>query len=127
MYSFERQKLIFLIVGIMNATFNLAAFSLLRILLEDKVSNFFVLCASTAASVVFAFTTQRTLVWKYQGNYASPFLRFLLVYVVFFFMNIWMLSQLVLRGFSPIQSQFLALLAIGTMAYLVQRYWIFTR
>jgi putative flippase GtrA len=127
MSSVKNQKLIFLAIGIVNATFNLAVFSILRILSADRVSNFTVLCMSTSFSVFFAFTTQRTFVWKHQGDYAAPLVRFLLTYGLFFMINIWIMNKLVDKGFLPIQSQFLALLIIGVVAYSVQKYWIFSR
>ena len=102
-------KLRFLSAGGLNTLFGLAAFpALLWLLASTKLHYLLVLTMAQALSVLFAFLSNKMLVFRTRGNYLAEFLKFSTFYLTYFLANLALLPVLVeICGIKPVWGQFL--------------------
>lgn len=101
-------KLRFLFAGGLNTLFGLAAFPILMWTFSSEAVHYLViLTIAQGLSVLFAFLTNKFLVFRTSGQYLAEFLKFGTFHAVYFLANLAILPLLVeLLGLSPIWAQF---------------------
>jgi putative flippase GtrA len=109
----------FIAAGALNTAFGLAIFPILIWTLGPRGLHYMVaLVISQAASVMFAYATQKALVFRTKGNYIREFGKFVLFYLSYFLVNIAALPLLVeIAHIRPIIAQFFFSLAIIVTSY----------
>ena len=89
-------KVRFLITGVLNSLFGLIMFPLFYYLLEEyKFHYLIILTISQFVCIIFAYFTNKFLVFKTKGNYASEFLKFISFHLSHFLVNLLALPVLV--------------------------------
>lgn len=102
-------KLRFLFAGGLNTLFGLAAFPVLMWSLPSLAIHYLiVLTIAQALSIIFAFATNKFIVFRTNGNYAAEFLKFCTFHAAYFIANLAALPFLVeICGIPPIWAQFM--------------------
>lgn len=115
----------FLLVGGVNTLFGYACYAgavgLLRLPLN------WALLISVVAGVLFNFHSYGKLVFRSEkGGGWKAFARFILVYGTTYMLNLWILEFMTARAVSPYLAQFLSLIVIVPVTYVLLR-WIVWR
>ena len=91
-------KVRFLITGVLNSLFGLIMFPFFFYLLEEyKLHYLIILTISQFVCIIFAYLTNKFLVFKTKGNYIPEFLKFITFHLSHFGINLIALPILVLR------------------------------
>jgi|TARA_B110000261_G_C12985732_1_gene318278 putative flippase GtrA len=89
-------KVRFLVTGVLNSSFGLIMFPFFYYFLEEyKLHYLIILTISQFICIIFAYLTNKFLVFKTKGNYASEFLRFITFHISHFSVNLLALPVLV--------------------------------
>ena len=110
----------FVLVGGVNTVFGYGIFAAIYLLTHHRIRA---LVAATVLGVTFNYFTTGRLVFANKG--AGAIIRFALVYAVLFLINIPLLEVLVGIGLPTLVAQAVALPAMVTLSYLINRYWVF--
>tara|TARA_B100001769_G_scaffold236991_1_gene202076 strand:- start:422 stop:841 length:420 start_codon:yes stop_codon:yes gene_type:complete len=108
-------KVRFLITGVLNSLFGLIMFPFFFYLLEDyKLHYLIILTISQFVCIIFAYLTNKFLVFKTKGNYIPEFLKFITFHISHFGINLIALPILVeFFGLQPVVAQvFFAIMVI---------------
>jgi putative flippase GtrA len=99
LYSISKNKLNdhlelrYIFVGILNTAFAFCIFPLFYFFLESFVSSYqLILGVAYIATTSFAFLTQKHIVFRSNGSHVREFLRFLLLQIFIYILNICYLS-----------------------------------
>jgi putative flippase GtrA len=118
----QKQLLRFLLVGVLNTCFSYSIYvALVYVGLDYVLANLI----SIVIGVMFSFKTQATLVFGVAGN--RRILRFVLVWVCIYFLNLLAISWFIHRGFNSYVSGALVIPFIVVLSYLSQKYFVFRR
>ena len=89
-------KVRFLITGVLNSLFGLIMFPFFFYLLEEyKLHYLIILTISQFVCIIFAYLTNKFLVFKTKGNYIPEFLKFITFHLSHFGINLIALPILV--------------------------------
>ena len=112
-------KIRYLLVGFLNTLFGLGMFPLLYFALEAKQIHYIViLIMSQSICIVFAYLTNKHMVFKTNSGYMMEFLKFSTFHFIYFFLNMAILPLLV-EAFhlTPVIAQTLFSIAIIISSY----------
>lgn len=116
----------YLLVGAWNTVFGVVLFTLLYLAFGHALGYAAVLAVAQVVAVLQAHTTQRLLVWRSRGRYATELVRFSVVYAATYGLNLGLLALAVEALHFPVLPSQYALTAILLVpAYLAQRGWAF--
>ena len=124
----SQEQLRYLVAGGYNTAFGYGLFAALQLAFGDHVHYLAILSFSHAASVLSAFIVYRRFVFRVEGRFILDGLRFSLVYLVVFLVNVATLPILVEgAGLSVLLAQ--ALVVGGTViaSYFAHRRFTFYR
>ena len=109
----------FLAAGAVNTAFGLGIFPVLMWTLGPRGLHYMgALAVSAITSVLLAYITQKTFVFRTKGNYISEFRKFLVFYLSYFAVNLVALPFLVeIVHIRPIIAQFCFSLAVIVTSY----------
>jgi putative flippase GtrA len=121
----NRLPLRYLQVGAVSALANFLLFALVRTFLDEQKSDFAALSISTTLAIFFAFYLQSTFVWKtgYADSRAGA--KFLVLNILAFVLNLFLMKALTDLGFDAIWAQGISLICIASASYIVQKKWVF--
>lgn len=115
-----RQFVRFGLVGMLNTGFSYAMYAgLVYLGLGYASANFIAL----AIGILFSFKTQSILVFNNSNN--QRFMRFVLVWMVIYLFNIFLIGQFMAIGFNAYLAGALALPFAIVFSYLAQKYLVF--
>lgn len=118
----KEQAIRFLIIGILNTIVGYLLYA------------FFLLCGfnyglalgfSTILGVIFNFKTIGALVFKANDN--SLFLKFIVVYVITFSANLFLIGFLIARGLSAFLAGVVVIIPLAAVSFLLNKYFVFKR
>jgi len=116
----------YLVVGGWNTFFGVAFFTVLYLIAGGDLGYAAVLGIAQVAAVLQAHATQRFFVWRSHGAYFRELIRFSVVYVVTYVINLALLWLGVdYLGFSVLPTQWAIALLLIPPIYGVQRVWAF--
>ena len=122
------REFLFLVVGGLNTLLGLALFAGLHALARDRVPYLVVLLVTYTLGSTIAFTTQRLLVFKVQGQMAIDFSRFVLVQLGSVALNAALLAFIVeVVGLPVVLSQCIALAIVVVVSYYLHLHVSFRR
>ncbi len=89
-------KVRFLVTGVLNSLFGLIMFPFFFYLLEEyKLHYLIILTISQFVCIIFAYLTNKFLVFKTKGNYIAEFFKFITFHLSHFIINLLALPILV--------------------------------
>ena len=110
----------FLFIGLVNTLFGYTIFALLLFLgLDYRVA----LLIATVCGVLFNFKTTGTLVFKKKSN--RLIVRFIMVYLLTYLLNIGALQIVNYLGISLLMSQAILLLPLALISYFLNKNFVF--
>ena len=116
----------YLVVGGWNTFFGVAFFTVLYLIAGGDLGYAAVLGIAQVAAVLQAHATQRFFVWRSHGSYFRELIRFSVVYLVIYVVNLALLWLGVdYLGFSVLPTQWAIALLLIPPTYGVQRVWAF--
>jgi len=116
----------YLVVGGWNTIFGAAFFTVFYLVARGKLGYAAVLGIAQVAAVLQAHATQRFFVWRSHGSYFRELIRFSIVYLVIYVVNLALLWLGVdYLGFSVLPTQWAIALLLIPPTYGVQRVWSF--
>jgi putative flippase GtrA len=122
------REFVFLVVGGLNTVLGLLLFAVLHTLLGAHVPYLGVLALTYTIGTVIAFTTQRLLVFRVQGQVATDFSRFVLVQLGSVALNAVLLTFIVeVVGLPVVLSQCIALAIVVLVSYYLHLHVSFRR
>jgi len=77
------KKIIFLFCGVVNTIFSSVTFYFLFPLLENIISNFFIISLHTVIVIIFSFLNYNLFLYKENSNLITRFLKFSLSNLIF--------------------------------------------
>jgi putative flippase GtrA len=112
-------KIKFIFAGILNTTFGLGTFPGLYFMLAGfKLHYLVILTISQAICIMFAYLTNKFLVFRTKGDYVAEFLKFITFHLSYFAVNLLTLPMLVeLLHFNPVIAQTLFALLVIASSY----------
>ncbi len=133
MNSFGSQKLIyliksnetkvrFLLTGVLNSLFGLIMFPFFYYFLEEyKLHYLIILTISQFVCIIFAYFTNKFLVFKTKGNYIPELLKFFTFHLSHFIINLMALPILVeFFQFEPVMAQIFFAITVIITSYFWQ-------
>ena len=121
---FQRQFIRFAIVGVISNTVLYIAYLLLTLTigLEHKLA----MTAVYISGVILTFILNRSWSFQHSGVAHTAFIRYILAYVIGYFVNLGVLWLAVDRLQLPHQSvQAVAILLVAICMFLLHKYWVF--
>jgi putative flippase GtrA len=117
----HKVKVRFLLAGALNTAFGLGVFPLLYFTLANyRLHYIVILCFSQMICVLFAYITNKFLVFKTKGNYVAEFLKFITFHLSYFLVNLAALPILVeVLNINPVIAQ----LFFATMVIASSYFW----
>jgi putative flippase GtrA len=110
----------FLVVGGVSTAFSYGVYAFLLFLgLNYAIANF----AALIAGILFSFKTQGTLVFDNTDN--RLIWRFVICWLLIYGANVIFLGKMIALGVDRYAAGALAIPAIATLSYLVQRFFVF--
>lgn len=91
----DRQKFLFIIVGMCNTIFGYSVFALLIYFFSSRISYQLILVLSYPIAITNAYILHKLFVFKTKGNILKEYLRFSVTYFVVFVINFFVLPLLV--------------------------------
>lgn len=116
-YKFFR----FIVIGFVNTLFGYGIFAFLIFL---NIQYNLALLISTILGTLFNFFSIGHIVFN--KNKFSLIIRFIAVYIIIYVINIILLDYLVGKGITPYYSQALCLPFVASLAFLLNKYWVFS-
>jgi putative flippase GtrA len=116
----------YLVVGAWNTFFGVALFATLLWLFGDHVGYWLILLVCQVIATVQSHWAQRTFVWRSRGAFLPELLRFSLVYIASYFVNLGLLALCVeVLGWPVFGSQLAITVLMVALTYTVNRLWTF--
>ena len=116
----------YLVVGGWNTLFGLALFAVLLWLLGGVVGYGVILLICQVIATIQAHWAQRRFVWRSESQFWPELLRFSLVYVVAYFVNLTLLTLCVEGlGWPVLQSQVAVTMLMVVLTYTINKVWTF--
>ena len=116
----------YLVVGGWNTLFGLALFAVLLWLLEDRIGYAWILLICQVVAVIQAHWAQRRFVWRSASPFWPELVRFSMVYVVAYFVNLGLLALCVeVAGWPVLPSQVGVTMLMVVLTYSINRVWTF--
>lgn len=110
----------FVLVGGINTLLGFGLYvAFLFVGLSYDLAYFFAL----AVSVMFGFFAQGAFVFKNRNKLLM--LRFVLAWVLMYFLNVWATEQLILSGFNAYNSGAIIILPGAILSYFLQKFFVF--
>ena len=121
-----KEKIKFLCIGFMNTLFGFSIGVLLLTLLKENIGIFSISILSSTLSIIFSFATYRIFHFKSKAKKIPQFIRGILVYLVLFTINGFMLSICIekLNG-NAFLSQMIIMLFSVFYLYICHTYFTF--
>ncbi len=119
-YFFNKQFYRFIFVGIVNTAFS---YSIYYLLCQTALPISIALALSTVMGIVFNYFSTGRLVFGNRGS--RCFMKFILVYVTIYLINLLALCSLIVIGLPPEISQALLLPIIALLTFLVMKEIVF--
>ena len=111
----------FLVTGGLNTGFSYGVYALLVYMgMNFALSN---LC-SLVRGILFSFRTQAAFVFKRSGR--GLFWRYVAVWTVLYFSNIFMIAGLIRLGGNPYSAGAMAIIPTAILSFFLQKYVVFT-
>jgi putative flippase GtrA len=125
---FEDVRSKFVLIGILNTVFGFAIFTLLYMILKEKMSYMAILLMAQIVAVMFSHSTQRVLVWKSGNEYFPELAKFASSYLVITAVNLLLLGIAVdFLDFPVLTSQYAIGALLVVAMFLIQKKWIFVK
>ena len=116
----KQQALRFIATGILNT---LVGYSLYALFLWCGLNHSLALAFSTVLGVLFNFKTIGTLVFKSNNN--ALILKFVLVYLVTFLINLLLINFLVTLGLSAYVAGIVVIIPAAALSFILNKYFVF--
>lgn len=112
-------KVRYLLTGFVNTIFGLGVFPLLYFVVEAKQIHYIaILIMSQSICILFAYLTNKFIVFKTSGDYMMEFLKFGMFHFIYFLLNLAILPILVeVFYFTPVIAQTLFSIVIIISSY----------
>jgi putative flippase GtrA len=119
--TLHKIKVRFLFAGALNTAIGLGVFPLLYFTLASyRLHYIVILCLSQMICILFAYITNKFLVFKTKGNYVAEFLKFITFHLSYFLVNLAALPILVeVVNINPVIAQ----LFFATMVIVSSYFW----
>jgi putative flippase GtrA len=118
----------FVLIGILNTLFGFAIFTLLYMILREKITYMAILLMSQIVAVMFSHSTQRILVWKSGSEYFPELAKFASSYLLITVVNLFLLRIAVdFLDFPVLISQYTIGALLVVAMFLIQKKWIFVK
>jgi putative flippase GtrA len=121
-----RTQVRYLVVGGWNTLFGVALFAVLYWLLQDVLGYGLILLICQVIAVVQAHWAQRRFVWRSESRFWPELLRFSMVYVLAYFVNLGLLVLCVeVMEWPVLPSQLGVTILMVVLTYSINRAWTF--
>lgn len=112
----------YLLVGLGNTVLGLGIIFLLRQVVNDFAANL----AAYFIVVPISFITHRNISFRDHGNKISAYIRYMVVVLVGYAINVILLGSAINRGINEYAAQTMAIVAYVAVTYVMTRLFVFT-
>lgn len=109
----------FLAVGLSNTLWGIVSFPILYVLLHSQIENYvLILTISYLLNTLISFVTQKIFVFKSKGNHLREFMKFSLLQVLIFSINLFFLPiAMKASGWGPVIPQIIFSFTVAVVSY----------
>lgn len=123
------EQIRFLAVGSSNTLWGIVSFPILFFLLHSKIQNYiFILIISYVLNTLISFITQKLFVFKSKGNHMREFIKFTLLQILIFSINLFFLPlAMKASGWGPVIPQIIFSITVAVVSYFFHKYITFKK